>query len=232
MLRRFLFPLVLICALAIEFAAPAFAQCVNRITMLPLSPMKAAAQPRDFVRFKYALSPSDSLLIRSHEDTETSIGPYDLGFRIARDGKTLHSIVLRTLPEFRGEDPYYSQSFVTLAISRACVSEGPIYFVTMKYMGDELSPALVFILVPTADGYGVSNLPLFSGGIVDVSKADPLHLKVWDNLNEGMCNACKTAYRVTEYEIRDGKPVRTQQHRTRHLYSSGQFEESRIRFVP
>jgi hypothetical protein len=221
----------LIVIVASWLTVPAFSQCANKITMLPLSPMKAS-KPRDFVRFRYHLTSSDLLLIQSHEDTETSIGPYDLGFRITREGKTLHNLTLRTLPELRHEDPYYSQSFATLAISRVCRSEGPMFFVTMKYMGDILSPAWVFILTPSASGYKVSNLPMFSGGTVDVSAGNPFHLRVWDNLNEGMCNACKTAYEVIDYQIEDGKPVRLGKHRTRRLYSSGQFEDSRIRFVP
>lgn len=210
----------------------ALSQCKNQITMLPFSPMKAASKPRNFIRYRYPLSSSDSLMIRSHEDSETTIGPYDLGFSIARDEKILQTVRLRELPEFRREDSFFSESFATLAVSSASTSDGPIYFVTMKYMGDEISPALVFVLVPSEDGYEISNLPLISGGTVDVSKSDPHNLRVWHNLNEGMCNACETAYRITDYEIRKGKPVRIRQYRTQHLYSSGQFDDSRIRFVP
>lgn len=117
-------------------------------------------------------------------------------------------------------------------MTRACASGGPIYFVTMQWMGDIISPALAFILVPSAQGYDVSTLPSFSGGVVDVSRANPLHFRIWDSLHEGACNACETAYRITEYEIRDGKPVRTRQYRTRRLYTSGNFDdERRIRFI-
>jgi hypothetical protein len=210
----------------------ALSQCKNQSIALPLSAMKAASKPRDFVRFKYSLTPSDTLMIRSHEDTETSIGPYDLGFVIERDGKTMQSVTLRKLPEFRREDSFFSESFTTLYVTRACASGGPIYFVTMKYMGDEISPALVFTLVPSGQGYEVSALPMISGGVVDVSVADPLHLRIWDNLGEGGCNACETAYRITEYEIREGKPVRIRQHRTRRLYNTGDFDDTRIRFIP
>ena len=200
--------------------------------------MKAAAKARDFVRFRYVLSSSDSLLIRSHEDTETSIGPYDLGFLIVRDKVNLSGVSLRDLPQFKG-DKNYADSFSTLAITRACASEGPIYFVTMKYMGDELSPALVFVVSPSGEGYVASALPMFSGGTVDVSRADPHKIKVWHNLNEGTCNACKTAYRVIDYQLQSGVPVRIGEHRTKRLYSTGQFDESRpfcslnaSRFVP
>jgi len=52
-------------------------------------------------------------------------------------------------------------------------------------------------------------------------------------LHEGNCNACETAYQITEYEIRNGKPVRTRRYRTRHLYDSGNFDDRRrIRFIP
>jgi hypothetical protein len=144
----------------------------------------------------------------------------------------MQSVILRKLPEFQREDSFFSEAFTTLYVTRACASEGPIHFVTMKYMGDEISPALVFTLVPSAQGYKVSTLPMISGGVVDVSTADPLRLRIWDNLHEGDCNACETAYRITEYEIKEGKPVRIRQHRTRHLYTSAQFDESRIRFIP
>ncbi len=195
--------------------------------------MKAASKARDFVRFRYSLSASDSLLIQSHEDTETSIGPYDMGFVIMRNGKTVESEALRNLPEFRREKPEFSESFTTLAVTRACTSAGPIYFVTMQYMGDLTSPALVFTVVPSAQGYEVSTLPMISGGVVDVSMANPLHIRTWDNLREGQCNACETAYQITEYEIRVGKPVQTRQYRTRHLYTSGDFDDRRrIRFIP
>ena len=210
----------------------AFAQCNNHSTPLPLPDMKAASKPRDFVRFKYSLSASDSLLIRSHEDTQTSIGPYDLGFVIKRDDKVLQSVTLRKLPEFRREDSFFSEAFSTLYVTSACASGGPIYFVTMKYMGDEISPALVFVLVPSAQGYDVSTLPLFDGGVVEVSKANPLHIRIWENLEEGGCNACETRYRITEYEIRDFKPVRIRGYKTRRLYTTGDFDDTRIRFIP
>jgi hypothetical protein len=127
-------------------------QCKNQIAMVPLPPLKAADEPRDFVRFRYAFSSSDSILIRSHEDTETSIGPYDLGFVIQRNGTTAHSLKLGQLPEFRREDTVFSESFTTVAIARACGSHGPVFFVTMKYMGDEISPALVFVVLPFSRG--------------------------------------------------------------------------------
>ena len=96
--------------------------------------MKAAAKPRNFVRFRYPLSDVDSLLIRSHEDADTSIGPYDLGFVIERDGRAMKRESLQNLPEFRDEDSFFSQAFTTLYVTQACASGGPIYFITMKYM--------------------------------------------------------------------------------------------------
>jgi hypothetical protein len=213
----------------------ALSQCNNQITVVPLAAQKAASNSRDFVRFSYSLSTSDSLFIRSHEDTETSIGPYDTGFAIKRDGKALQSVVLRKLPEFRHEDADFSEAFTTLAVTRACWSGGPIYFVTMQYKGDETSAVLVFTLVPSAQGYEVTTLPMISGGVLEVSIADPFHLRTWNNLQEGSCSACETAYRITEYEIRDGKPVWLRRYRTRHLYSSTNYifdDRRRIRFVP
>jgi len=232
MFRRPRLRVALILVLAYWPATLAFPQCKSQITPVPLRAIQTASKSRDFVRFSYPLSTLDSLSIRSHEDSQTSIGPYDLGFVIERNGKTIQSVALQNLPEIRSGDPSFSEAFTTLYVTRACANGGPIYFVTMKYVGNEISPALVFTLVPSAMGYDISTLPLISGGIVDVSLADPLHFRVWDNLHEGSCNACETAYQITDYEIQDGKPIRIRQHRTRHLYSSGQFDESRIRFIP
>jgi hypothetical protein len=214
-------------------ATLALSQCKNQITLVPLKAMKAASTARDFVRFSYSLSASDSLLIRSHEDTETSIGPYDTGFAIMRGGNAIQSVTLRKLPEFQREDELFSEVFSTLTVTRACGSGSSIYFITMQYMGDMTSPAFVFTLVPSAQGYEISTLPMISGGVVDVSTSDPFHLRIWDNLQEGGCNACETAYLVTDYEIRDAKPVQTRQYRTQRLYVSGNFDNRRrIRFIP
>lgn len=231
MSRRSGFLVVLTLISVLAPATSVLSQCNNQITLVPLTVMKAASKARDFVRFRYSLSASDSLLIRSHEDTETSIGPYDTGFVITRNGTVLQRISLREL----AETGYSADNFNTLAVTRACRSGGPIYFVTMQYNGDEISPALLFTLVPTAHGYEISTLPTISGGVLEVSRADPLHLRTWDNLHEGDCNACVTAYMITEYEIRDGKPVRIRKYRTRHLYTSGNYifdDRRRIRFIP
>lgn len=195
--------------------------------------MRAVNKSRDFTRFRYALSASDSLLVQSHEDTETSIGPYDTGFLISRNGKTIESESLSNLPDLLREEPEYSESFTTLAVTHGCNNAGPVFFVTMQYMGDMTSPALIFILVPSAVGYDVSTLPMISGGVVDVSIANPLHVRTWDNLHEGECEACETRYQITESEIRHAKPVQTRQYRTKRLYTSGDFDNRRrIRFIP
>jgi hypothetical protein len=211
----------------------ALSQCNNQITLVPLHAMSAASHARDFTRYRYSLTASDSLLIRSHEDSETAIGPYDTGFAIVREGKTIQSITLRKLREFQHEEIEYSESFTSLAVTRACTSGGPIYFVSMQYMGDLTSPALLFSIVPSAEGYDVSSLPMISGGILDVSRSSPLHIQTWDNLHEDNCEACYTPYEVTEYEIREGKPVQTRQRRTQQFYKSGDFDDRRrIRFIP
>jgi hypothetical protein len=219
-------------AMIIVPAMHASSQCTNRTAMLPLAPMKAAANPRNFVRYKYRLSDTDSIQIESHEDTETSIGPYDLGFLIKRSGSTVRQIHLRRLPEFRKQESFFSKAFSTLAITRVCEHDAPMYFITMKYMGDELSPALVFVVSPSGTSYGVLALPMFSGGTIDVSKSAPNRIRIWNNLNEGACNACETRYRVTEYELLSNKAVRLRSYRTRHLYTSGEFDDVRVRFVP
>src|ERR1035438_1637283 len=123
-------------------AAWALSQCESQITLVPLTAQKAASDAPDFVRFRYSLSTSDSLLIRSREDTETSIGPHDTGFVITRNGSILRRISLRELPEMPRGEPEYADSFTTLAVTRACGNGVPIFFVTMQYSGDMTSPAL------------------------------------------------------------------------------------------
>jgi hypothetical protein len=235
MFRRSGVAIALILISVLGPAAAALPQCKNEITLVPVPVQQATSKAQDFVRFKYALSASDTLVIRSHKDTQTTIGPYDTGLVITRDGSTLQRISLRQLPEMRHEEPEYADSFTTLAVTRACGKDGLIYFVTMQYKGDETSPALLFALVPSANGFEVSTLPMISGGVLEVYRSNPFHLRTWDNLHEGDCEACETAYQITEYEIRNGKPVRTRQYRTRHLFNSGNYrfdDRRRIRFIP
>lgn len=213
-------------------AMHASSQCTNRTTMLPLASMKAADKPRNFVRFKYRLSDKDTIQIESHEDTETSTGPYDLGFVINRSGTIIKHIRLRRLPEFQKQDSFFSKAFSTVAITLVCKQDTPMYFITIKYMGDELSPALVFVVSPSGPSYDVLALPMFGGGTIDVSKSDPNRIRIWNNLEEGGCNACETRYRVTEYELRNSKAVRLRTYRTRRLYTSGDFDDVRVRLVP
>lgn len=228
MSRRSGFLGALILVSALWPAASALSQCKSQITLVPLRSMKAASNDSEFVRFRYALSASDSLLIRSY-------GPYDTGFVITRNGRALQRIALRDLPEMPREEPEYADSFRTLAVTRACEGGGPIFFVSMQYSGDITSPALLFVLVPSANGFDVNTLPMISGGVLEVSKSNPLHLRTWDNLHEGNCEACETAYQITEYEIRNGKPIQTRQYQTQHLYTSGNYifdDRRRVRFIP
>ena len=211
----------------------ALSQCNNQITLIPLRSLKSASQAHNFIRFKYQLSASDSLLLRSHSDSENPAGGHDTGFSITRSGSLLQHLSLRELPEMKRLEPDYANSFTALAVARACAPSGPIFFVTMQYQGDITSPALLFALVPSETGYEVSTLPMISGGVLDVSRGSPLHIRTWDNLHEGNCNACETAYEITEYEIHNGKPVLTQHYRTKRLYASGNFDDRRrIRFIP
>ncbi len=209
-----------------------FAECTNQISLVPVFTMKAAARARNFVSYRYALNATDTLEILSHEDMETTIGPYVLGFRIERDGKLLKKELLGELPEFT-QAPLGAEeidNFFAMAVARACASEGPFYFVSLHWNGDVISPALVFLVVPSPDGYEVSLFPSLSGGTVEISRKDPHQLRLWTSLHEGECNACETAYSITEYEIRERKPVKVRQYRTRHLYTSGQFADESIRF--
>ena len=216
-------------------SAPALAQCSNQIALVPLTEQKAADKARDFVRFRYTLSSSDKLLVQSHEDNETSTGPYDTGLSITRGGKEVQGVSLRDLPELRNREAFESENFTTLAVARACGSAGAVYFLAMQWMGDETSPALLFVIFPSARGYVISHLPMISGGVLEISRANPLHLRTWDNLGEGECNGCKTAYGIREFEIRDGRPVQTRKYRTQHLHASVDAifdDRRRMRFVP
>jgi hypothetical protein len=216
-------------------ATPARSHCKNSITLVPLTPQAETTGPLSFVRFKYPLSSSDILIVRSHEDGAPTGAANDTGFIIMRNHSVLQRLSLKQISEIRREEPDYADNFVPLAVTRACGDEGPIFFLTMQYSGDRTSPTLFLVLVPSARGYEVTALPMISGGVLDVSRTNPLHLRTWDNLHEGQCEACETAYQLTEYEIRSGKPAQTRQYRTKHLYTSGYriFDDRRrVRFVP
>lgn len=227
--RKFLGLYLLSCS------AAGFAQCKTAVTNAPRLEMKAAEKSRDFVGYRHRLSATDTLIIHAHEDRDTSLGPYDTGFSIVRNGAVVSGLSLRDLPQYRGDhDGPELDYFSTGAVMSACTDKGPIYFLSMLPAGDELKQPLVFVLIPMGSSYRISALPLFSGGTLDISRADPFRLRIWDNLHEGSCNACETHYRITEYELRDGKPVRVRSYRTRHLYTSGdrRFDDrTRMRFV-
>ena len=138
---------------------------------VPNSVINAATGIRDLIPFTYALSASDSFRARS-PDTEPGIAPHEIGFEITRNGTALQHTSLSELPELRREEPEYASNFRAIAVTRACTNSGPIYFVTMQYMGDATSPTLYFTLVPAARGYKVSALPMISGGVLEVSTAN------------------------------------------------------------
>jgi hypothetical protein len=211
------------------------AQCSNRITLVPLHVLKTPKRSRDFVRFSYPLTATDSLIVYARDDPDRSLRPYDTGIAITRGGKALQRVALRSLPEMRREDEFFRENFTTLAIARACAGDAPLYFVAMGYVGDMTSADLFFSVVPNPQDYVVSALPMVAGGVLDVSKANPLNIRTWDNLFEGECNACGTHYRIAEYQIQEGKPFRIRRYRTKHLYSSDDriFDDRRrIRFIP
>ena len=223
---------ILLILMAFCASVCAVAECSNKITLVPLTVWKSPKQSRDFVRFSYSLTATDSLL--AHDDPERSVGSYDTGFAITRNQGILRKVTLQNLPELRG-DSLFAENSNTLAITRARTSGVPVYFVTLGYEGDMTSPDLFLAVIPNADGYEISALPKVSGGVLDVSRSDPLHLRTWDNLSEGECNACATRYRVTEFQVQDGKPVRIRRFRTRHLYSSDEAmfdDRRRVRFIP
>ena len=75
-------------------------------------------------------------------------------------------------------------------------------------------------MVPTGDGYRLTPLPIVAGGVLELSKSDPLLLRTWNNLFEGSCNACPTRYGITEFKLVEGIPQKFRSYRTRKLYGS------------
>ena|ERR1035438_8409716 len=82
------------------------------------------------------------------------------------------------------------------------------------------SSDLFIALTPAGDSYSLRPLPLVAGGVLDLSRSDPLTVRTWTNLFEGSCNACPTRYEISEYKLGDGPPKRIRRYRTHKLYNS------------
>lgn len=226
------FGLVLVASLLVPNSA--IAQCKSEIILVPsktkhIQGYDVQIPKGDFTSYSYQLSATDELLFVVHA---TSIGPHVRELLITRNRRAVQSILMRDLPELR-HDTFYAENFMALTVTRACVGDAPIYFVAMGYSGDITSGDLYFTVVPADSSYKISALPLTRGGTIEISRSNPLHIRTWDNLFEGSCNACETRYLVTEFVIKDGVPIKTKHYRTHRLYTSGQFDDlRRVRFIP
>lgn len=224
----------LIVVASILVANTAFAQCKSEVTLVVfktrhLHRYDDQIPKGDYVSYAYQLSATDELLFVVHA---TPIGPHVRELLITRNGLTAQRILMRNLPELRN-DTFYAENFTALTVTRACANNTPIYFVAMGYAGDITSGDLYFIVVPMDSDYKVSALPVTSGGTIEISRSNPFNIRTWDNLHEGSCNACETRYRVADFTIKDGIPIKTRRYRTHRLYTSGQFDDlRRVRFIP
>jgi hypothetical protein len=216
--------------------ASSLAECTPKITAVPLSDEHLAVvgrciPPSNFVRFRYSLTPEDQLEIYSRENA----GPTRVSDRgIALRHKGIAQLIpISELAVMHGQDSYFRNNFTALSLTRVCASATPVFYLAFGYQGDMTSANLFLAIVPTAAGYRATALPMVSGGILDVSRQTPLTVKTWDNLFEGECNACETHYRVREYVLVSGTPVRKRSFVPRHLYTSQNFDDRlRVRLVP
>ena len=113
-----------------------------------------------------------------------------------------------------------ADNFEALSVAQICSGDKPYYFIAFGYRGDMTSADLFIAIIPASDGYRIIPLPNVDGGVLKLSKSDPLLIRTWSDLFEGGCSACDTRYEIVEYTLKDGTPQKLKSYRTRKLYSS------------
>jgi hypothetical protein len=222
---------ILIVLFALAAAVQCTSQCKPHIAPVPsydfgkepahLPVPKGAALPlHDFVSYKRNLQPGLTLSIYSRfEPGYLSLAD---GIILTREGDPPRIIPLRSLTEFVGStykgDPL---AYNALSVTEACDRDRAIFLVAFHWNGDILSPETGILLIPGSTGVRVMTTPAISGGVIQLSRIGPLHLRLWSSLNEGICNACETRYTISDYDLRDGSPALARRVRTRRTYTSG-----------
>jgi hypothetical protein len=200
--------------------------CQAHITPIPFSgkhltvPAGAHLPKGAFIRFEYPLQDGYTLLLSSVPDDFPLSHYGDRGIQLIHNNQSAGEYPLRTLSIMRGEDEYIRNNFQALSVVQTCSGDKPIFFIAFGYRGDMTSADLFIAIIPASDGYQLKPLPMVAGGVLELSKSNPLLIRTWSNLFEGECNACPTRYEIIEYRLIDGTPQKIRSYRTRKLYSS------------
>jgi hypothetical protein len=218
---RFVLPVALL--FSALTAAAQTEPCQAHITPIPFSgkhltvPVGAHLPKGAFIRFEYPLQDGYTLLLYSVPDDFPLSHYGDRGIQLIHNNQSAGDYPLRSLSVMRGED---ADNFEALSVAQICSGDKPDYFIAFGYRGDITSGDLFVSMVPTGDGYRLTPLPIVAGGVLELSKSDPLLLRTWNNLFEGSCNACPTRYGITEFKLVEGIPQKFRSYRTRKLYGS------------
>jgi hypothetical protein len=201
-------------------------QCQAHITSIPfhdkhLSPPTGTHLPKGaFIRFRYPLQDGYTLALYSVPDDSPFLHYGDRGILLMHDDQPVQDFPLKSLGEMQGEDTDFQDNFEAISVAHTCSGDKPYYFIAYGHRGDMTSSDLFISIIPATDGYRLTPLPMVAGGVLDLSKSNPLLIRTWSNLFEGDCNACPTRYEIEEYHLDDGIPQKVKKYRTRKLYSS------------
>jgi len=224
---------------------PIHAGCVTHVSQLPIAASSVAiAAPRgadladgEFVHVSIPMAGGNQLLIYALHNDAPFNGYSERGILISHDGLTISKLPLSSIPELKpdpkhpDDDP--SDSYQALSLTTVCLGGKTFYWLAFHWQGDIISPELLVLLSPQGQGYSLSPLPLIDGGTLEISRSDPSQFRTWNNLFEGICNACETHYEVAEYALISGKPSLRRKWKSKKLYSTGQFNSGLgVRLIP
>lgn len=207
-------------------AAAQIDQCQAHITPIPFSgkhltvPTGAQLPKGAFIRFEYPLQNGYTLLLYSVPDNFPLSHYGDRGILLMHNNQIAHKIPLQTLSVLQFEHEDMRDNYEALSIAQTCSGDNPHYFIAFSYRGDMTSPAIFIDIEPANNAYRLTPMPHVYGGVLELSKSNPLLIRTWSNLFEGGCSACDTRYEIVEYTLKDGTPQKLKSYRTRKLYSS------------
>lgn len=232
-----------IAILSFCFTLAACAQCTPRVVdmsdTLPDAKSIRLPAPRgvtlpeeDFVTWSYELKPGLKLSLYSRQDGQFILAD---GLILTKASAPAQVIPLTTFHEFT--DGYGTDrmdiGYFPMALATACDAHRPVFLMTFHWLGDVTSPQVSLLLLPGGDGVQIISMTPLSGGTVELSRSGPLHLRTWDNLHEGSCNACETHYEIRDYVLRSGRLIETRHRRSfkRITSSDPLFDNPGVRFV-
>lgn len=186
-------------------------------------------------RFAVHLNSGDWLIVYAKPGIHTADDPQDGGFLLVRGHHVLVSQSLMNLPAWkkfaRDIGSPGTPAFGVFAAQVCASGEKPIIFLGFAACCTTASAVQYFLMQQAGTGYGLKILPMVGGGKLEIIDSTPIRLKLWDETGDGKCDGCLQHFQVSEYEMRNGKPVLVRKQKTSGEYKPGDFDSHRIVLV-